>query len=550
MPANSPLEQSISKLAERLSTGTSENWLSKALDEVDAELVQQSKHAAQQSASAHAVLKQMRTDGSFSTFVSAYVKENFNQLDIDGNGHISVAELESLTANGFVRRGFSSVELQVLDYLKRNNLAVSESKNDEWGAETTGISLKDAEVFRGKKAPELADAPADLRLAANDRKPADGSLPELIVDFGTERFADLDLDRNGHVSQRELEILESGRFKKALTDEEKKRIADIKGELNKLEKSNNDEWFRENDGATLADFSAYARAESDNAKAFPKKPGDHRIALNVEGVERTALVHIPPSYDGKTKMPVVVFLHSMMSDADEAAELTELSQKADKEGFIVVYPDARGWFGDKLRTWNIGSSPIYQVSDVDFVKTIIDTSKRSLNVDGDRVYVAGFSNGGMLAYEVGSKLSDRVAAIACVSGCMTGKETMPKEPVSTLIVHGTDDGIVPMRGAEMPMVASLIGIPSMKPVSYARDFWAKSNNVDQTSKEEIAPGICVECITQPESKVEVKQYIIKGGRHGFPGSKGPSIDGPVSQDINTTDIMWDFFKRQRKTAGR
>jgi len=129
--------------------------------------------------------------------------------------------------------------------------------------------------------------------------------------------------------------------------------------------------------------------------ATPLAPGDHARTLQVDGRERSYLVHTPPKYDPKQPTPVVLILHGAGTNAQ-----------------IMVRDD---------------------------LATVV-------NVDPKRVFATGMSNGGMMCYRLASELSDRIAAIAPVSGTMAIPDYKPKRPVPVIHFHGTADNIVPFNG--------------------------------------------------------------------------------------------------------
>ena len=119
-----------------------------------------------------------------------------------------------------------------------------------------------------------------------------------------------------------------------------------------------------------------------------------------------------------------------------------LNEKADQEGFIAVYPNGTGRL-EPMLTWNGGNCCGYaqwnNVDDVGFTRALLDDLAKVVNVDAKRVFATGISNGGIMCYRLASELSDRIAAIAPVSGTMGTLTCNPKRPVSVIHFHGTED---------------------------------------------------------------------------------------------------------------
>src|SRR5262249_41276708 len=155
------------------------------------------------------------------------------------------------------------------------------------------------------------------------------------------------------------------------------------------------------------------------------------------------------SYDGTRPFPVVLAFHGGGSNAGQMVRFSGLNDKADQAGFLVVYPNGTGRLEQAL-TWNGGNCCGYamlnKVDDGAFVRALLDDLGKVAKVDAKRVYATGMSNGAILAYRLASELSDRIAAIAPVSGPMGTEKCNPTRPVPVLHFHGTDDDFAPFKG--------------------------------------------------------------------------------------------------------
>ena len=195
-------------------------------------------------------------------------------------------------------------------------------------------------------------------------------------------------------------------------------------------------------GSVLVLFGVFAfviagcggtRFQRGGARRFqPPQPGAGTVSgsLQFQGRKRTYLVHVPPSYNGSRPVPLVLVLHGGMGNAAGTEKLTGMSAKADKEGFIVVYPDGTGLLGDRILTWNVGFGFGYalrkNVDDVGFMKALVANLGTKYSIDRARVYATGISNGGMMSYRLASDASDVFAAVAPVCGSAAGqKKTHP-----------------------------------------------------------------------------------------------------------------------------
>src|SRR4051812_43908742 len=153
-------------------------------------------------------------------------------------------------------------------------------------------------------------------------------------------------------------------------------------------------------------------------------PGDHTRTVEVGGQARPYLLHVPPAHDARRPTPVVLALHPFATNGPMMARISGLSGTADRDGFLVAYPNGTGT-GPMLR-WNVGRPAGGGPDDVGYLAGVLDDVASITNVDRKRVYATGFSNGAMMCYRLASELSDRIAAVAPVAGVMTVGRPRPR----------------------------------------------------------------------------------------------------------------------------
>jgi polyhydroxybutyrate depolymerase len=283
--------------------------------------------------------------------------------------------------------------------------------------------------------------------------------------------------------------------------------------------------------------------------AAPLTPGDQTRTLQHDGDTRSYLVHVPPKYDPKRPTPVVLAFHGGGSNPEQMVRFCGLNEKADKEGFIAVYPEGTGWLN--LLTWNGGNCCGYamknNVNDVAFVRALLDDLAKAANIDAKRVFATGISNGGILCYRLASELSDRIAAIAPVAGTMGTATCHPKRPVSVIHFHGTDDKFLPFAGGTGEGVSQT----DFYSVDHSIRAWVKADGCSERPKVEDLPqkaddGTAVQRKTYGPgtNHAEVVLFVIRGGGHTWPG-RTPKVQflGKSTKNISANDLMWDFFKR-------
>jgi polyhydroxybutyrate depolymerase len=234
--------------------------------------------------------------------------------------------------------------------------------------------------------------------------------------------------------------------------------------------------------------------------------------------------------------------------------LTDFNTLADKEGFIVVYPEAYE------HNWNDGrgdpgiKSQAENIDDVAFISAMIDQITRDLNINKKMVYATGISNGAIMTDRLGSELSDKIAAIAPVAGNIPQKTALiwsPSRAVSALIINGTDDPLVPFDGGDV----SFLSLKRGKVISVADTvkFWVTKNGCPAAPKTEQLPHInatdttstVVETYSGCRDGSEVVLYKVNEGGHTWPGGlqyMSEKVIGKTSRDFNATEVIWQFFK--------
>lgn len=272
-------------------------------------------------------------------------------------------------------------------------------------------------------------------------------------------------------------------------------------------------------------------------------------SLTVGGLKRSYVIHFPKGCDQGKSLPVVLALHGVTMNGPMMAWFTNLNKTADEAGFIVVYPNGTGTHSSF--SWNAGnccgSAMKNKIDDVAFINTLLDDLIQRFQVDSKRIYVTGMSNGAMMAYQLASELSDRIAAIAPVSGPMGTQTCQPNRPVPILHFHGTEDEFSPFNGG--------IGKRSLSHiVSYSVDYsiqnWVKSNGcevnptTETLSKSGDEMKVTRKTFGNGTDGTEVVLVEIEGGGHTWPGKKSPARSlGKSALNISANDLMWEFFQK-------
>ena len=276
----------------------------------------------------------------------------------------------------------------------------------------------------------------------------------------------------------------------------------------------------------------------------------HDVTQTVGREQRDYILHVPRSYKRDQPVPLVIMLHGHGSRAQTFERLTGMSRKADREGFIVAYPQALG----SPSVWHSGVDGSQRVDDVAFIRILIDTLSRRYAIDPQRIYVAGHSNGAFMAYRVGSALSSTVAAIGISAGSIgrissrgdTVRIMAPGTPVSVIAFHGKADDMVPYDGgAETDGPRRIVSTPQ------SIQFWVKSDGCGLVPDTTVldAGNVIRTDYTACAADTEVVLYTIVDGTHKWPGDRNPwwNFWNHSSTALSATDQMWSFFADHPKS---
>ena len=276
-------------------------------------------------------------------------------------------------------------------------------------------------------------------------------------------------------------------------------------------------------------------------------------ALNINGVSRAYLLHVPQLSAAGTPLPLVLVLHGVSGDgADLAiAQLTNMNAAADQFGFAVAYPNARTLpnCAFPCTKWDI--EDVAGSDDTAFISALIDTLVQSGIADPKRIYVAGFSNGGDFAYELACEYPQRIAGIAAVGA------NLPKSVANACATRGGAVSMLAINGTEDTTQGQQAEGALNRSWNGTRDFWLARNGCDpMLVTESRFPDIDPSDSTTTTSRswgcppgVDVEQIIVQGGGHAWPGSAETDVEKAmcaengtcISQDFSANAVIWQFL---------
>jgi len=243
------------------------------------------------------------------------------------------------------------------------------------------------------------------------------------------------------------------------------------------------------------------------------------------GIKREYVLYIPNSYNGTSSVPLMFNFHGFGGNASDYMQVADMRSLAEADTFILIYP--QGSCSDGLSHWNacpLGGNNKSNADDFGFIESMITEISSQYNVDMERIYAAGYSNGGMMAYGLANYKSDLIAAVASVSGVMLDCTGPTSHPMPVVHLHGTSDGVLPFNGSR-----------DWNSVQSTLDHWINFNNTVLTPTMTSDNNIEHYVYDQGDSLVSVEYYKYIGGDHVWFNS--------TFRDLNTSELIWNFMSR-------
>ncbi len=248
-----------------------------------------------------------------------------------------------------------------------------------------------------------------------------------------------------------------------------------------------------------------------------------------DGIDREYIIYVPNSYNGTSAVPLLLNFHGFGGSASQFMQEADMRSLAEADTFILVYP--QGSCLDGSSHWNpcpTGGDNKSTADDVGFVEAMISEISSQYNLDMERIYAAGYSNGGMMAYGLANYKSDLIAAVASVSGSMLDCLGAGSHPMPVVHLHGTSDGVVSYNGSN-----------DWNSVQSTLDYWINFNNTVSTPIVNIdtTGGMTIEhyVYDQGDNSVSVEHYKYIGGDHVW-------FNEPY-QGQNASNLVWSFMSK-------
>ena len=277
-------------------------------------------------------------------------------------------------------------------------------------------------------------------------------------------------------------------------------------------------------------------------------------SLQHQNYQRQYIVHLPPGFNSNSSLPLVMVLHGGSGNYKSVQGFTQMNFVSNQNDFLAVYPQGIG-NAPPGYSWGDGRNTTADqagIDDVGFISKLIDTLYANFNIDTNKVYLCGFSNGGFMTQRLACETPGLFAAIGGL-GCSIDTNLIqtcnPNQGVPMAYFSGTADPEVPYNGGAMnnPTVTPIVSVDT------AVQFWVNNNNCQTAEPVVNIP----DNVPDDSSTVELYKYtdcdcdadfyfykIINGG-HTWPGvpiTQFPQL-GNTNEDIHASYLLWNFFSQ-------
>ena len=261
--------------------------------------------------------------------------------------------------------------------------------------------------------------------------------------------------------------------------------------------------------------------------------------IDVEKYQREYIFFNPYNEENT---PLVFVCHGYTGSAEGIMNYSGFNQLALQYGFSVCYPQGiEDSYGNTF--FNVGYE--FQnnetVDDVAFLETLINKFSSEGDIDHEKVFCTGMSNGGDFCYLLACEASESFLGVAPVSGMIMEdilESCNPSQTLGILEIHGTNDEITYYDGDYY----NSDGWGSYPSIPETIEFFADMYNINLESSGTL-PNISIndgstisfEKYGDDDSCAKVWLYTVNGGGHDWPGAFG-------NMDINASEEAWLFFQ--------
>lgn len=283
-------------------------------------------------------------------------------------------------------------------------------------------------------------------------------------------------------------------------------------------------------------------------------------SMGVEGRQRSFTFYIPSTV--QSGAPLILVLHGSSMDGKRMREATGYGFDviADREGFIVAYPDGFGGHWNDCREVGAYEAKRRDIHDVAFLRELIDWFVTEHGISPDRVFATGFSNGGQMAYRLAYEMPDLVRAVAAIAASIPTPDNQTclaaGQPVATMIINGTKDPLNPYSGGEVALFGVLFRRGTVESTLATATYWARLAGAAEPLQDRLPDADAgdgtgtVRWTWAGTGPPHVILFAVEAGGHTIPHPdlSFPRILGRTSHDFSAAEVIWSFFATQLATS--
>jgi polyhydroxybutyrate depolymerase len=269
-------------------------------------------------------------------------------------------------------------------------------------------------------------------------------------------------------------------------------------------------------------------------------------SIQVDGVERSWQLFVPPTYNPNTKHALVLDFHGTGGNPQGQSRNSDFIRLAGENGFLVVNPAGKYIRGaNSGASWNVDLDP-KGVDDVRFVRELIAHLRTKYSIDPQRIYSTGFSGGARMSSRLACDLSDVIAAVGPVGGIRFPDKCTPAHAVALIAFHGEEDEVNHFEHRSDSPAYWPVG------VNEAVSSWAKQNSCKPKAHERpLAAGVTQFTYEDCTPGGDVVLVTLKHGRHTWPGSAAAREQAAArpngdTAEISASELIWQFFAAHPK----
>jgi polyhydroxybutyrate depolymerase len=278
--------------------------------------------------------------------------------------------------------------------------------------------------------------------------------------------------------------------------------------------------------------------------------------FSYDGLERQYILYQPAFKTGHSgARPLLLVLHGGGGTNSGMLRLTKgrFNELADRDGFFVVYPQGVDKSWNDGRPDKISGAHRKGIDDVGFLRALIEHLIARYPIDSKRIFVTGISNGGLMSFQLGCSLPDKIRAIAPVTAQIPAAIAPLcgfESTVSLAVFNGTADPLVPYNGGQIMVFRRQRG--EVLSTDETIGIWRRKNRCRPEAVITELPDIADDGTrvtefeySRCENKSKVVLYRIEGGGHTWPDGRQylpVRRIGRTTRDINGCDEIWQFFQ--------